>query len=161
MGIWIENIQVYVQLKIFNRFTCYLTYKVIHLFSMFYVYVAYAVFVTIALKYQEFNKTKQQFCKQNNFHAIRTNFAWCTYMFQGGDVYFMMSSWWLTIANWLQHSSVLMRREGREEMIKVKLMIWEEQNNRDCNVHTICMNVLNNAKQHIFKSLFSNEWGIN
>ena len=29
-------------------------------------------------------------------------------------------------------------------MIKVKLMIWEEQTNRDCNVHTkICMNAMN------------------
>ena len=28
-------------------------------------------------------------------------------------------------------------------MIKGKLMIWEEQTNRDCNVHTICMNAMN------------------
>ena len=26
---------------------------------------------------------------------------------------------------------------------KVSLMIWEEQTNRDCNVHTICMNKMN------------------
>ena len=32
-----------------------------------------------------------------------------------------------------------------DSMIKVKLMIWEEQNNRDCNVHTICMSPMNGA----------------
>ena len=40
--------------------------------------------------------------------------------------------WWLTIMDCLPTM-----------MIKVKLMKREEQTNRDCNVHTICMNAMN------------------